>query len=196
MIEVTEKPKVTLMGYSQGGAQMFYALAKNQDFYADKVHRFVSLSGCPVPAVEEDYDDSVDMFWDLYEDGIYNYGGNDESSYDEDDEEGKGWSVKTHMYDAQIHFAGRLQEPIELEPWGDDQIYSTEILMSAIDRTPVSILHTSRDELCPVEFLKDAYEEMTVEEKYIVVERGDHGYFASETPTRLVNFVAETIENG
>lgn len=52
MIEVTEKPKVTLMGYSQGGAQMFYALAKNQDFYADKVHRFVSLSGCPYPALE------------------------------------------------------------------------------------------------------------------------------------------------
>ena len=44
ILEVTGQPNVTLIGYSQGGAQIFYALAKNQDWYADKVHRFVALS--------------------------------------------------------------------------------------------------------------------------------------------------------
>ena len=46
IIEVTGKPKVTMMGYSTGGAQMMYALATDQDYYADKVHRFVGLSSC------------------------------------------------------------------------------------------------------------------------------------------------------
>ena len=47
--EETGKPKVTLMGYSQGGAQIFYALATNQDWYAERVNRFVSLAGCHYP---------------------------------------------------------------------------------------------------------------------------------------------------
>lgn len=40
--------KVTYVGYSQGTAQMFYALAKNQDFYADKINRFVAIGPCPI----------------------------------------------------------------------------------------------------------------------------------------------------
>ena len=46
VIEVTGKPKVTLMGYSQGGAQIFYALSTDQEKYVDKVHRFVGLAPC------------------------------------------------------------------------------------------------------------------------------------------------------
>ena len=46
ILEVTGKPKVTLMGYSQGSAQIYYGLATNQDYYAERVHRFVGLASC------------------------------------------------------------------------------------------------------------------------------------------------------
>lgn len=46
IIETTNKPKVTMMGYSTGGAEMFYALATDQDYYATRVNRFVGLSAC------------------------------------------------------------------------------------------------------------------------------------------------------
>ena len=44
--EVTGKEKITIMGYSQGGAQIFYALSTNHDWFVDKVHRFVALAPC------------------------------------------------------------------------------------------------------------------------------------------------------
>ena len=44
--EVTGKPKITLIGYSQGGAQIFYGLSKNQDWFAERVNRFVGLAAC------------------------------------------------------------------------------------------------------------------------------------------------------
>ena len=53
---MTGKPKVTIMGYSQGGAQIFYALATNQDWYAERVHRFVSLAGCHFASNRADSD--------------------------------------------------------------------------------------------------------------------------------------------
>jgi len=82
------------------------------------------------------------MFKNLYEKGIYNYGGGDEHSYDENDLSMNGWAVKTEMYDQQIAVAGRLQEPISLDAWTSGELYSTEIFMEDIDRVPVSIMHT------------------------------------------------------
>ena len=46
ILEVTGKPKVTLMGYSQGSAQIYYGLAKKQDYFAPRVHRFIGLASC------------------------------------------------------------------------------------------------------------------------------------------------------
>ena len=46
VLEVTRKPKVTFLGYSQGGSQAYYAMAKNQDYFAKRVHRFVSMASC------------------------------------------------------------------------------------------------------------------------------------------------------
>ena len=46
ILEVTRKPKVTLMGYSQGSAQIYYGLAKKQDYFAPRVHRFIGLASC------------------------------------------------------------------------------------------------------------------------------------------------------
>ena len=78
IIEVTEKPKVTLMGYSKGGAQIFYALAKNHDRYVDKVHRFVGLSPCYIKRVSTSYDQEKWKFLGFYEQDI-NYFSNGES---------------------------------------------------------------------------------------------------------------------
>lgn len=46
VLEVTEKPKVTLTGYSQGSSGVFYGMAKKQDYYAERVNRFVALNPC------------------------------------------------------------------------------------------------------------------------------------------------------
>ena len=56
IIEVTGKPKVTMMGYSQGSAQMFYGLATNQDFFAERAERFVAIAPCIVAAVDFTYE--------------------------------------------------------------------------------------------------------------------------------------------
>ena len=46
IIEVTGKPKVTLIGYSQGASQIYYGLAKMQDYFAERVNRFIALAAC------------------------------------------------------------------------------------------------------------------------------------------------------
>ena len=53
IIDVTGKPKVTVMNFSQGSAQMYYALAKKQDWFAKRTHRFIALSSCIVPSIDE-----------------------------------------------------------------------------------------------------------------------------------------------
>ena len=45
VIEVTGQPKVTYIGYSQGTAQMFYALG-TQDYLNDKIQSLVLLAPC------------------------------------------------------------------------------------------------------------------------------------------------------
>ena len=49
IIEVTGKPKVTIVAYSQGSSQIYYALAKKQDYFAERVHRFVACATCIIP---------------------------------------------------------------------------------------------------------------------------------------------------
>lgn len=46
IIEVTEKPKVTYIGYSQGSAQGLYALAIEQDYYAERINRLIMIGAC------------------------------------------------------------------------------------------------------------------------------------------------------
>ena len=46
MLEVSGKEKVTLIGFSQGSAVLYYSLAKLQDWWADKAARYVALASC------------------------------------------------------------------------------------------------------------------------------------------------------
>ena len=41
---VTDQPKIAYIGHSQGTTQMFYALAKDEPFFKDKISIFVALA--------------------------------------------------------------------------------------------------------------------------------------------------------
>ena len=81
MIEVTGKPKVTIMGYSQGNAQAFYALAKHQDYWVDRMERLVALGPCVFDILDGTYEESVQWGLKARELGHYNYFGGDEASW-------------------------------------------------------------------------------------------------------------------
>ena len=84
IIENTGASKVTVIGHSQGTSQMWYALSKRQDFFAEKVNRFISMATCTIPetypGVPIDYEGLVALFLRAEELGISNVQGNDASS--------------------------------------------------------------------------------------------------------------------
>jgi lysosomal acid lipase/cholesteryl ester hydrolase len=43
VLKVTGKPKLAYIGHSQGTTQMFYGLAKNEDYFASRVSVFIAL---------------------------------------------------------------------------------------------------------------------------------------------------------
>jgi pimeloyl-ACP methyl ester carboxylesterase len=43
IIQHTGHKKIAYIGHSQGTTQLFYALSKNQDYFADKMSIFVAL---------------------------------------------------------------------------------------------------------------------------------------------------------
>ena len=54
VLEVSGKPKMTVIGYSQGSAQNLYAMAKKQDFFAERVNRFIAVAVCMIGSPEYD----------------------------------------------------------------------------------------------------------------------------------------------
>lgn len=62
VLEVSQKPKVTIIGYSQGGAQMYYGLAKKQDYFAERVNRFVVLASCIFTIRPATYEEEVKKY--------------------------------------------------------------------------------------------------------------------------------------
>ena len=85
ILEVTGKPKLTLIGYSQGTSQTYYGLAKKQDYFAERLHRFVALASCIFSdQLVYDYDRWVSeaLYWE--QKGYYNYNGRDEAAIPND----------------------------------------------------------------------------------------------------------------
>ena len=79
VLEVTGKPKVNLVGYSQGTAQIFYGLATNQDYFAERVNRFVALAPCIWSASNPmTWEEEVSKFLMYDKLGIYSFDGGDE----------------------------------------------------------------------------------------------------------------------
>ena len=64
-----------------------------------------------------------------------------------------------------------------------------------IDRTPVSIVIGSSDEICLVEYAQRHYDLMTTPEKYIRYEDGDHG-MPYRTDKGFMERFVQTIETG
>ena len=62
ILEETKAPKITLVAHSQGTSSMWYGLAHKQDFYAEKLHRFIALASCVFP---EAYDFVPKDFYNL-----------------------------------------------------------------------------------------------------------------------------------
>ena len=70
-----------MIGYSEGTFITMYGLSSQQDYWADKVNRFISMATCTVnPGL--DYDTEVAKYTTYDELGFYNVGGNDESTLD------------------------------------------------------------------------------------------------------------------
>ena len=46
ILEVTGKPKLTYIGYSQGTTQMIYGLALKYDYFADRLNNVLLVSPC------------------------------------------------------------------------------------------------------------------------------------------------------
>ena len=80
ILEVTKKPKVTLIGYSQGSTQIYYGLAKKQDYFAERVNRFIGLASCAYVYQKYSYERTVKEQWYNMKRGFYNINGGDESS--------------------------------------------------------------------------------------------------------------------
>ena len=59
---------------------MYYGLAKKQDYYAERINRFVALTTCIYLESEEDYETMTKRYLTLDKLGIYNKSGGDESS--------------------------------------------------------------------------------------------------------------------
>ncbi len=80
-LAVTEKPKATIISYSQGTSALWYGLATKHSELASKVNRAIFLATC---LTQEDanttYDSTVKIYSKYDELGYYNAGGNDAST--------------------------------------------------------------------------------------------------------------------
>ena len=72
VIEVTGKPKITVIGYSAGAAQNVYGMAKKPDFFYQNVNRFIGVGPCLI-SYPSDYPYPADaLYWkDQYDQGNY-----------------------------------------------------------------------------------------------------------------------------
>lgn len=67
IVEVTSKPKVTYIGYSQGSFTMFYGLAEMEDdYFGSKVNKVIALAPCVY--YETNYATSAELIdaWQQY----------------------------------------------------------------------------------------------------------------------------------
>ena len=108
IIQITGRPKVTYVGYSLGTSLMYYGLATNQDYFADKLNRFVAMASCiqDITYPVDSYDFQKKDFAEFWEYDVYNWGANDTCSYDYD--VAVGHSVMSELYVAQVTIADRF----------------------------------------------------------------------------------------
>ena len=161
---------------------MWYALAKRQDYFAERVHRFVPLASCIIPymyAGLTSYDEIVSFFLTADAKGIYNLFGDDESSdtfwglacdligglWCLVPEELPDWSftqvyansASAFFYYAQVFLEQRFQEPQSLEKYARGDRVTPLVPLENIDRVPVTIIHGASDSRCPIHMAEWVY---------------------------------------
>ena len=66
IIKETGYPKIPIVAHSQGTSSMWYGLSKRQDFYAERVTRFIAMAACIFPEsynyVPTDYEGITNLF--------------------------------------------------------------------------------------------------------------------------------------
>ena len=65
VLAVSGAPKLTIVAHSMGTSATWYGMAHKQDFFAERVHRFVALSSCVYPALYDnlnEYDEITSLF--------------------------------------------------------------------------------------------------------------------------------------
>ena len=108
IIQISGRSKVTYVGNSLGTSLMYYGLATNQDYFADKLNRFVALASCiqDITYPPDSYNFQAKDFAEYWDYGLYNWGADDECSVDDDPE--VGHSVMSELYVAQVTIADRF----------------------------------------------------------------------------------------
>ena len=99
-------------------------MAKDQDWYAERVNRFIGLSACQYIRTDSTYEEEVLYFSKLNEVGVYNFFGGDESSLNAENcaaarssdcgnlgFDAQAVAINAFMYFSQIAIEGRFQEP-------------------------------------------------------------------------------------
>jgi hypothetical protein len=146
VLEVTRKESLTYIGYSRGTAQVFLALALDQDYYADKIDKVIALAPCMY--LEMDQLRGNDAFLnyqgmvDFYEEKKAN------SEWFVNPGFGMPNSYQDLLFWDQINVADRPQMFIPLEYFSNGLTESTEIALSAIDRTEIVMIAGTDDIIC------------------------------------------------
>ena len=225
MREVTLADKVNILGHSQGTAMMWYALSKKQDYFAERVNRFIANAACIFADLEneggETYEKLSNVYWQLEKRGIYNLYGNDAASAgktgldciarddpDCDYYEGEGilpdWpqlarnavSTAAFLYFGQLTLERRFQEPQDMLKYFTGERHTALVPLSNIDRVAVSIVHSPGDERCAMPFAEWIYTEITTPDKHLVVHKGDHKTIQFWGDESFASMIDQVIKTG
>lgn len=194
---------------------MYYGLAKKQDYFAERVNRFIAMASTPIAnAYCGEYEDQVKKFLRLEELGVYNIGGFDASSAtldpvcsmiggsicdevrDLEESFTAAKPVKLLMHAFQNCIAQRFQEPQSLEKWAAGEIYTPIVDYANIDRVPVTHIHPIEDTLCDPVIAEYQFAQLGTKEKYLSWEKGGHISFYIEMYDDKVTRIVSAIENG
>ena len=191
---------------------MYYGLAKKQDYFAERINRFVALAACPHMIQSTSYEDHVKTYMAFDQQGIYNWNGNDASSATKEavcehvggieclsiiPAVNGGMSVNSMMYFNQIAIEGRFQEPQSLEKYAAGERITPLVDFGAIDRVPVSIIAMINDSTCPVELSGEfVYSKLGTADKNLQIEHFGHSVPIFTVTDLFFDRFVQTIENG
>ena len=200
--------KVSYVGVSQGTVQMFYALAKEQDFFADNLFTFAAIDPCTIDVTEGDwlYTDGLFHFSEY---GIYAFGG---PNWDEDlnticenfDQGicdyasgcagGEPVSLQTNVHWAQNVVEQRFQE--YATDYMDGAIHTRLIDLGQITKVPVSIWSGLLDTTCANAQAHITAKEIGERVTYFrTLPWADHGYWGGPAVEGIYKELEERLIN-